>query len=94
MDIQRVERRESREVRLTDPNGEAIFRSGVLTHLYLHGELGKEAIHLRAAVPMPLKIEDTADRLTSYIEFLRFVRAEVRRINDGAQEADDDVVND
>jgi hypothetical protein len=76
-----VERKESRRVVLTNHIGEAVFLDGDLWHL----ELGQPGF--RQAVSLPLQVKDTADRLTEYIEFLRFVRAEVRRLRDGAQES-------
>lgn len=78
-------RAERRIVTLKNEYGEAQFLSGNLWTL----DLGPEKLG-RATLPLPRDIKETADRLTEYIEFLRFCRAEVRRIRDGAQEAGDD----
>ncbi len=80
-----VVREERRQVRLYDKIGQATFLDGALWAL----DLGPD-VTLRSALPLPREIEQTAERLTEYIEFLRFVRAEVRRFRDGAQEMTDD----
>jgi hypothetical protein len=79
-----IERIESRKVLLTDKIGVATFLDGDLWNL----SLGPNHDH-RATLPLPQDIAKTADRLTEYIEFLRYVRAEARRIRDGAQETGD-----
>jgi hypothetical protein len=80
-----VVREERRQVRLYDKIGQATFLDGCLWAL----DLGPDVTN-RSALPLPREIDKTADRLTEYIEFLRFVRAEVRRLRDGAQEMTDD----
>lgn len=79
-----VAREEQRMVTLSDQYGEARFLNGNLWAL----DLGM-GDYRRTTLQLPSNINDTVDRLTGYIEFLRFVRAEVRRLRDGAQEADD-----
>ena len=79
-----VNRLEKRQVVMNNEFGEARFLDGTLWMLDLGPEPGK-----RGALPLPKNVEVTAERLTGYIEFLRTVRAEVRRLKDGAQETNE-----
>ena len=79
-----VERVEQRQVTMSNSYGEARFLNGALWAL----DLGPTKDR-RGTLPLPRTIEDTADILTGYIGFLRFVRAEVLRLRDGAQEVED-----
>lgn len=78
-----VERTEKRQVVMSNEYGMATFLDGTLWAL----DLGSPETRAMATLPLPRNIDATADRLTGYIKFLRHVRAEVRRLKDGAQEA-------
>jgi hypothetical protein len=81
-----VERQQFLRVKLSNMAGDAEFQNGHLQYIDLYW--ADTAGPHKARIEMQPSIgRDPIAEITEWIEFFRFVRADLRRLRDGAQEA-------